>query len=430
LRLLNSRLRAAELLPLVPAAAIPLLFLHVRYQPHVSLGRIDVFGSDVAAAVTVGAAIVAGIWWGFEPLRRARVLWAVAGSLLVLYGASCFWDPLGHVSRNLITAAKLAEYALLSPAVVLLLRRRVDVERFLLAFVGWSAAASGWGLLQFLGLVNEFSGKRPGQREVSFLGIHDFAGFSAAALALAFAGIALGDRRLLVVVAAVAGTIGSILAASAFAFSGILVVVVLVAVAGRRAGTLTVRRAVAVAAITLAVGGGVFELRASDATRFFSFLGHAKPTAVTSEDVQTGSQRVLLGYIGLRIWEAHPVFGIGLEGSKDGYKPYIAAAKRRFPHQAPTAFPSPERRLGVQNLWIQTLADVGIVGLLLTVGTFAAGLLMALRARKAGLPALVAASWILVAAATWNAVGLIAGLPLDALTWLGFGLAATVGGLE
>jgi hypothetical protein len=43
--------------------------------------------------------------------------------------------------------------------------------------------------------------------------------------------------------------------------------------------------------------------------------------------------------------------------------------------------------------------------------------------------ALVATGWILVAAATWNAVGIIAGLPLDALTWLAFGLAAVVGGL-
>ena len=43
-------------------------------------------------------------------------------------------------------------------------------------------------MLQFLGLVNEFYGKRPGQREVSFLGIHDFAAFSAAALAIGFAG--------------------------------------------------------------------------------------------------------------------------------------------------------------------------------------------------------------------------------------------------
>lgn len=415
----------------MPAASIPLLFLHRRYQAHTSFGPVDVFSSDVAVAATVAAALVAGAWWGFAPLRRPRALWAVAGALLALYVASCFWTPLDQTGKHLITAAKIAEYALLAPSVVLLLRRRIDIDRFLLVFVGWSVAASAWGLLQFLGLVNEFSGKRPGQREVSFLGIHDFAGFSAAALAVGLAGIALGERRRIVPVAVAAGTVGSILAASAFAFSGIVLAVIVAAEVGRRAGTLTVRRALALAGITLAVGGGVFELRAGDVTNFFSFLGHATPTAATSEDIQTGSHRIVLAYIGLRIWEDHPLLGVGLERSTDRYGPYIAAAKRKFPHQAPSAFPSPQHRWGVQNLWVQTLADVGIAGLALLLATFAAGLALALRAlRQARLPALIAVAWILVAAATWNASGIIAGLPLDALTWLGFGLAATAGGLE
>ena len=47
-----------------------------------------------------------------------------------------------------------------------------------------------------------------------------------------------------------------------------------------------------------------------------------------------------------------------------------------------------------------------------------------------GAVALIAAGWILVAVGTWNAIGIIAGIPLDALTWLGFGLAAAVGGVE
>jgi hypothetical protein len=44
----------------------------------------------------------------------------------------------------------------------------------------------------------------------------------------------------------------------------------------------------------------------------------------------------------------------------------------------------------------------------------------------------VAAGFILVAAGTWNAAGIVAGIPLQAVTWLGLGLAACVaaGGLE
>ena len=33
------------------------------------------------------------------------------------------------------------------------------------------------------------------------------------------------------------------------------------------------------------------------------------------------------------------------------------------------------------------------------------------------------AGFILVAAGAWNAVGIIAGIPMDAVTWIGFGLA-------
>ena len=70
-----SRFRAAELLPLVPAAAVPLLFLHRSYQAHTSLGPIDVYSSDVAAGVVVLAALVAGALFGWAPLRRPLTLW-------------------------------------------------------------------------------------------------------------------------------------------------------------------------------------------------------------------------------------------------------------------------------------------------------------------------------------------------------------------
>ena len=57
--------------------------------------------------------------------------------------------------------------------------------------MAWSVAATGWGLLQFLGVVSEFEGKRPGQREPSFVGIHDFAALSGAALVVGAVGVGL-----------------------------------------------------------------------------------------------------------------------------------------------------------------------------------------------------------------------------------------------
>jgi hypothetical protein len=50
-------------------------------------------------------------------------------------------------------------------------------------------------------------------------------------------------------------------------------------------------------------------------------------------------------------------------------------------------------------------------------------LLLALRANAP--PSAVAVFALLLALGLWGAQGLVAGLPLDALTWLGLGLAAT-----
>jgi hypothetical protein len=428
---LATRLRAVEVLPLVPAAAIPFLFLHRSYQGfRGDIGRVHIYSSDLAVAAVVVAAIVAGIRWGWAPLRGPLVLWVFAGALLGLFIVSSFWRPLDHTSKHLVTAAKIVEYALLAPSVVLLLRRRLDVDRLLWVFVGWNAAAAGWGVLQFLGLVNEFEGKRPAQREVSFIGIHDFAAFSGATLAIGLAGIALGNRSRLVKAATASGIVGSILPASIFAYAGVVAAALVAAFVGDRAGTLTARRGVALAVIVAVVGAGVYELRGSDVTNFLSFLGRATPTKNESASIQTGEQHVLLAYIGYRIWLDHPWLGVGFDRSSDDlhYERYIAAAMRTFPNQDPSSFPSPQHRWGVQDFWVQVLADTGIVGFALAVGTFASGFALALRAlRSARFLALAMVGWLLVATATWIALGIIAGNPLQALTWLGFGLAAVVG---
>jgi hypothetical protein len=421
---LAFRLRAADVLPLVAAAAIPLVFLHRRYQAHASLGPVDVYGSDVAIAIALLAAAVAGVLFGWERVLRPRLLWLFGSTLLGLFVVSCFWRPLEVTTTHLITAAKVIEYALLAPAAVLLFRRSVDFERFLAVFVAWGVAAAGWGLLQFLGVVVEFEGKRPGQRDPSFLGHQDFGAFTGATLAVGLVAIVLAERRRLAWIAVPAGSVGVIIDASIFAYLGVVLAAAAAVWVGRRAGTLTVRRAVAVASILVVVGAGVSVLRGSDVTNYLSFLG-VRPTATKPDPgVQSGSQRTMLAYIGLRIWEDHPLLGVGFDRSNNRYQPYLAAAKRKFPAQSPQSYPSPRNKWGVQNLWLQLLADVGIVGFALGIATFASGLWLALRAtRIAPFTGLVAASWILVAAGTWNAVGIVAGIPLEAVTWLGLGLA-------
>src|SRR5205823_7506739 len=121
--------------------------------------------------------------------------------------------------------------------------------------------------------------------------IHDFAGFSAATLAIGLAAIALAQRRRLAIIAVGAGAIGVILAASVFAFAGIVLTACAVLVVGRRARTLNRARVAVIAAIVAVVAIGTLALRSYDLTNFFSFLG-IKPTATsTAGDVQTSSQR-------------------------------------------------------------------------------------------------------------------------------------------
>src|SRR5262249_50044680 len=158
--------------------------------------------------------------------------------------------------------------------------------------------------------------------------------------------------------------------------------------------------------------------RGSDVSNYLSFLGITPASKTASTGVQTGSQRAMLLWIGWRIFEDHPVLGVGFQRSGNRYQPYLAAAKRKFPNQPAQAYPSPQNQWGVQNWWVQLLADTGIVGFALGVATFAVGLVLALR-RAAGRSfyALVASGFILVAAGTWNAVGIVAGIPLDAVMW-------------
>jgi O-antigen ligase len=138
--------------------------------------------------------------------------------------------------------------------------------------------------------------------------------------------------------------------------------------------------------------------------------------------VQSYRQRVLLAYIGGRIFLDHPALGVGFEGSGDhfAYAPYVAAAKAKFDQPA-VAFPSPAHPWGVQNAYVQLLADLGVLGpLLFLLATLTP---VALALRRGSRPAAVAGgALMLLALGVWNGFGIVAGIPLDALTWLAAGI--------
>jgi O-antigen ligase len=171
-------------------------------------------------------------------------------------------------------------------------------------------------------------------------------------------------------------------------------------------------------------------MRGGDVENFAHFVGIGHKHA-NARDVESSVHRSLLAYIGVRIFADHPIVGVGWQGSEeyDNYAPYLVDAHRRFPGENPRAFPSPQHAWGVQNAYLQTLTDMGVVGFAFLVALFVSGLVVGVRAARRAppelaLPALAGVLWLLVAAGVWNGLGLVAGIPLDALTWLSFGLIA------
>jgi O-antigen ligase len=422
---------------IVLAAAIPILFLHVSYQPGLAVGfgstTVNAYLSDFAVLAVVVAALAAGFRNGFAPLAAGRWLWIALALFLVWmvvevglghhHAAGYAWRTHG------VTAAKFAEYALLAPSVPLLLRRSREVFVCAWALVLWSALATTVGIAQFFGAAIFFTGAA-GHRQASFVGTSDFAALSGAALLVGVVGLALPPvraSRRLVAVALTTGVLGMIIAGALASVLGLATALATLITALLVRRTLDLRRLAGVAAAALIVLIGAIAIRGTDLEQFAHFLGARRAAATSQTKVQTYAHRTLLAWIGWRIWQDNPILGVGWEGSEEpaNFVRYLPAAHRRFPSESPLAFPSaaPDRRYGVQNSWLEALADLGIVGLVLWIALFAGSAWLAARnAAAIGVYALIATALL---AWLWTAQGYVAGIPLDALTWLTFGLAAT-----
>jgi O-Antigen ligase len=415
----------------VLALAIPLVFLHATYQPTVSIGfgptTVDVTLADLAVAAVAVVALLEGLRTGFAALTAGRwaLLAAAAYAVLILVAVTypLLRDEPYDWHVHLVSALKWAWYGLLAPATLLLVRRERDGVLLLQALVAWSVAATVWGLLQFLGLVAEFEGKRPGQREPSFVGIHDFAALSAAALVVGLVGLALAGRPLggfgWTRVALAAGALGVVLSGAMTAVAGLWLAAATLLLVRR----VPWRAAATVAVLVVVITAGTALMRGEALTRFAEFVGIRDENGDTG--VESYAQRTLLAYIGAKIWLDHPVVGVGWQASDDefAYGPHLEDARKRFPDEPAEAFPSPERPWGVQNAYVQTLADLGLVGLAVLAALGWAAVSAGRAGARASPLALVGLLWLLVAAGIWIGVGLVPGIPLAALTWIGLGLA-------
>jgi hypothetical protein len=411
--------------PLILAAALPFLFLHRNYQPGVELGSLHVDLSDVAvlAVVATGALALR------RDLMRARGAWLALGAFSTLVLVGVLWGTLefagypGHT--HVITAAKWIEYMLLAPAVAAIARRTTDLVPAVIALVAWDAIAGVVGVLQFFGALGDLDGTPAGRRKPSFVGYHDYAALSGATLVVALLVVARGsrsrDERWLAVLAGVAGAVGMVLGGAFDSLLGLVLAATAIVLVLRLRDA---RRVLWVAATVCAVAVGIVTIRSSAVTDGLKFLGIKQGTGGASTHIQSYRQRALLAYIGGRIFIGNPALGVGWEGSGDPYafEPYLAAAHRHF-DQPPEAFPSQQHRWGVQNAYVQSLSDLGFLGL----PAFLAALLVpATIAARRGLgdARVLGVALSLLVVGAWNGYGLVAGIPLDALTWLAAGVAA------
>jgi O-antigen ligase len=423
------------------AAAIPVVYLHADYQPALSMDigstSVDVVLSDLAVLAVGVAAIAALLRDGPGRLRPGLSVW-IAGALLPAWVAFETLRPLARDdpewADHIVSAAKLAEYATLAVAIPLLIRRLEELSVVLWVLTAWCAVAAAVAAAQFFGL-DVFDAWKAGWRQPSFVGHHDLASLGALSLAVGLAALLAGRGLLpsprLLPLALAGGMVALVLSGSVAAAGGLVLAGVALVVVARRRFAPSRRQLAALAAVVLTVAGGVVALRADPLESFLAFLGVRDEQPVGG--IETYSQRSVLSYIGLRIFADHPLLGVGWQRSSrpEEFMPYVDDARERFPTVVEEAFPAPGREWGVQNAYIQSLADLGVPGLVLLLGLFGSGIALSARAtarapaRWAATTGLGSLGAIVTLMGIWASVGLVSGIPLQASTSLALGLAAT-----
>jgi O-antigen ligase len=222
-----------------------------------------------------------------------------------------------------------------------------------------------------------------------------------------------------------------ILAGSVAAAGGLAVGALALWLAARRRFRPSGRQTLALVLTLAIVAAGVVAVRDADVGNFLRFLGIRGDDR--AQGVESYSQRTVLAYIGLRIAQDNPLMGVGWQRSStpEVFEPYVPDARERFPDVVELAFPAEGREWGVQNLYVQMLAEAGVIGLALLIVVGAIGVLLAWRAAaRAPTPWATGAGLLTVCAlltigSEWASLGIVAGIPLQAASCLLLGLAVS-----
>jgi O-antigen ligase len=420
------------LLPLV----FVLVFVLVAFVPGVSSGTDTVDLADLGVLAVTILALVRVHRDGVEALRGSMWLWVGSLALLLYVAAASLYptisDPDYAWKTHLATAVKFAEYFVLAPVTAVLLRDRTSIGRFYAVIAGFTAVAAAIAVLQLCG-VHIFRAWPAGERQPSFTGVANLGTLGAAALALAFLGVLWPGSitRRVTAFLLVSGLVAVVISAEIAAGLGLGgVLLVSLFVVHKRRG-LEPRRVLLVCGVTAICALGLLVMRAGDFSQFARSFGIMKAQKATTENIQTYAQRTLMLYIGLRIFEAHPIFGAGWQSVREYhvYSPFLAAAHRRFPNESAQSFPSPQNRWGVDNAYVESLAELGLVGtafFLAFLGiTLGLGLRGSLRAPPpAAQLALAGLLWMIVTMGIWAGEGFDPGSGFAALAFFAIGLIA------
>ena len=183
--------------------------------------------------------------------------------------------------------------------------------------------------------------------------------------------------------------------------------------------------------VAAVVTAGTYELRAGDLTFLDEWFG-PKPSE-PGQYAGSWSHRLVVAYIGGRVFLDRPVLGTGWQGllPPEDYARYLPDAHARFSDQPADYFPASDGVLIPQQAYDQVLFELGLVGAALFLAVLA---LAAWHAVRAGLAwpgrgrfteqAYVPLAWFASIVGALAGAALFGGAPITAIFWLTLGVVA------
>jgi hypothetical protein len=395
-------------------------------QPDVD---IDIAGTEVTVVPADLALLALGIVIVHRLLGR-RALPRPARATTLAAAAFAAWlvgSSAANGSDAVVGALKVLEYGVLALGTVLIVQRRAQLWLLVGLLVGVTVAADARALV---GLV-----ERPGERQPSFLGEHDFAALATMSLAVGLAALYSREHRLgrLPLVAAIAGAIGVTLAAALAGLLGLYLAIAATLAIARARRAVTPRAIAATLVVATLVTGGAVALRSGDLGFLEKWLGTSAEEGPPSRYSAGWSQRLIYAYVGGRIFLDNPVVGTGWYGElpPSEFERYLDDARKQFAGEPPHYFPQRDETFIPQQTYDQVLYELGLVGALLflalAVAAARTAVAVARRWPRDGpddLGAYVPAAWLASLAGALAGAALFGGIPLTAIFWLTLGVVA------